>query len=644
MDGVKNIDDPDDDNDGVADLKELELGTNPFLKDTDRDKLSDYDEILVHGTSPLNADTDGDGLTDYYELEGSKTDPLIYDTDGGGAFDALEVVMHGDPNNPTDDKNFIDSDYDSLTDALEESLGTDPNDYDTDDGGAGDGLEYKANLDPVNDPEDDLMVLDSDHDGLMDYKEIELGADRFDSDSDDGGIYDGFEYYYNYSFGYDCDLLNASDDYWLKDNDGDGLLNREEYELGTNLSKPDTDDGGIDDGVEVRYGSDPLDRSDDREIDSDGDGLTDLEEKRYYTDPFKIDSDNDGLTDYYEISTSNTFPNNPDSDGDGLIDSLEINCGTDPMDVDSDNDGLNDWAEMQWLTDPNNADTDGDGIIDGMEVELIGDDYEIHSNPTLCDSDGDGLSDDIENDYNTDPLRIDSDGDGIIDWDEIYIFGTSPFDGTDSPNDNDGINLDRIRPDPELIRPKPDDPWYDPSIHDPSMNDPNTQPNLNAPSGNQDGGMTNILPLIIGLILIIIIVLYYISWRKQHIEEIAVVAERAEIRLTKIEDLEIDSIRAAIFDAYRSMLKIMQRYDFVRKKSMTPLEFEKVIATVLPISDKNISGLTRIFEEARYSDHKLNTQIRDRAIHCFRELKNELRGVHLGDLGVDYKGSLATTN
>jgi len=93
----------------------------------------------------------------------------------------------------------------------------------------------------------------------------------------------------------------------------------------------------------------------------------------------------------------------------------------------------------------------------------------------------------------------------------------------------------------------------------------------------------------------------------------------------------VDSIRQAIFDAYRSMLKVMQRYDFVREKSMTPREFEHVIAATLPISDKNLSELTRIFEEARYSNHVLTTHIRDRAINCFRDLKNELRGVRLID-------------
>jgi len=36
-------------------------------------------------------------------------------------------------------------------------------------------------------------------------------------------------------------------------------------------------------------------------VDSDGDGLSDEEEKIYKTDPFKIDTDGDFYTDYEEI-------------------------------------------------------------------------------------------------------------------------------------------------------------------------------------------------------------------------------------------------------------------------------------------------------------------------------------------------------
>jgi hypothetical protein len=42
--------------------------TDPHLKDTDGDGLSDYDEINVYHTSPYLEDTDGDGIPDKQEI------------------------------------------------------------------------------------------------------------------------------------------------------------------------------------------------------------------------------------------------------------------------------------------------------------------------------------------------------------------------------------------------------------------------------------------------------------------------------------------------------------------------------------------------------------------------------------------------
>ncbi len=663
LDGIKNYDDPDDDNDGVLDQDELSLGTNPFSKDTDKDGLTDLEEIQ-NGTSPLNSDTDSDGLTDYYELEFSKTDPLDYDTDSGGAYDGLEIEMGGDPLDPGDDPNLIDTDHDGLTDAKEAELGTDPNKWDTDGGGASDNLEYIAGLDPVNDPDDDLKVLDSDNDGLMDSKELELGTDRFAYDSDLGGMGDGVEVLYDHN------PLNNSDDFWLLDYDGDGLTNEQEYKLGTDMNDSDTDSGGVSDGAEVSYGSDPLDDDDDQYIDSDGDGLTDILERDHNTNPYKIDTDNDGLPDGWVDYNKNgekdlgefedrnldgdaerwrpwnngtgpgeTNPNDLDTDNDWLTDGLEVSIGTNPLKEDTDGDGLSDWEEVQWLTDPFDTDTDDDGLFDGAEV------YETNSNPILIDSDGDGLDDRLESEYGTDPLRLDTDGDGWLDGEEIDM-GTSPNLDTDFPTgpgsdvgNGDGTgggNL--ITPDPPVVRPKPGDPGHDPNLPDrdtdldPSTSNPTGDgPSTDGAGGSGMGNLGNIWPIIIGLILILIIGMYYLSWRTQHIDELAEVAERAEERLSKIEDKrEFDAIRLEIFEAYKSMLKIMQRYDFIREPSETPREFKKDIMSALPITETNIGALTGIFEEARYSDHVLDLTTRDEAIKSFRELKFELRSLKRG--------------
>ena len=65
--------------------------------------------------------------------------------------------------------------------------------------------------------------------------------------------------------------------------------------------------------------------------DSDGDGLTDAEEKVLGTDPNKADSDGDGLTDWAEVKIYHTNPLNPDTDGDGYTDGNEVINGYDPL-------------------------------------------------------------------------------------------------------------------------------------------------------------------------------------------------------------------------------------------------------------------------------------------------------------------------
>ncbi len=61
-------DDGDDDGDGLTNAEERALGTLPDNPDTDRDGLSDGDEVNTHGTDPKKADSDNDGLSDGYEV------------------------------------------------------------------------------------------------------------------------------------------------------------------------------------------------------------------------------------------------------------------------------------------------------------------------------------------------------------------------------------------------------------------------------------------------------------------------------------------------------------------------------------------------------------------------------------------------
>lgn len=94
----------DSDKDGLSDYDEINIyKTDPYKADTDGDGLSDYDEVMKYKTNPLLVDTDGDGLSDYDELMKYKTDPLLADTDKGGKNDGEEIAEGKDPLNPKDD-------------------------------------------------------------------------------------------------------------------------------------------------------------------------------------------------------------------------------------------------------------------------------------------------------------------------------------------------------------------------------------------------------------------------------------------------------------------------------------------------------------------------------------------------------------
>lgn len=106
--------------------------------------------------------------------------------------------------------------------------------------------------------------------------------------------------------------------------------------------------------------------------DSDGDGLLDTEEHNLGTNLHQKDTDGDGLSDYEEVKKWKTDPLKIDTDGDGYKDGEEVRAGYDPADpkkqLDTDGDGLGDADEKKFGTDPNKKDTDGDGVPDGEDT------------------------------------------------------------------------------------------------------------------------------------------------------------------------------------------------------------------------------------------------------------------------------------
>ena len=189
-----------------------------------------------------NLDTDNDGITDLVEFT-LGTLPDDPDSDDDGLTDGEEILDNPNPTDPLDP----DSDDDGLLDGFELGLDdpTDPNDPDSDDDNLLDGAEISEdNLNPT-----DPMDPDSDDDGIQDDIEVQ-GAnptDPNDPDSDDDGLCDG-------------PVELAPDCVAGEDANANGLVDDGE----TDPMDPDTDDGGVNDGEEqLARGTDPLDGSDD---------------------------------------------------------------------------------------------------------------------------------------------------------------------------------------------------------------------------------------------------------------------------------------------------------------------------------------------------------------------------------------------
>jgi len=461
------------------------------ILDSDGDGLADAQEDInqngIHEpweTDFLDADTDDDGLDDGREVTGAGiptgvvVDPLNPDTDNDGLQDGLELgEVDGHP---------TDTDPAVFTPDTDPSTTTLPDDEDTDDDGLFDGIEDMDGDGAVDVDETDPNLWDTDADFIGDGVEVGVGdadpsttTDPLDDDTDDDGLLDGNE---------DLDRDGAFDgiigdtgtpggpetDPNNPDTDADalfdglerGLENPEGMDTDLGIFRPDvdpttttdpadldTDNGGVPDGTEDtnkngRVDVDEIDPNDPLDdlalLDSDGDGLSDLDETTTtMTDPYDADTDDDGLIDSTEVfGNAELTPfgaTNPllfDTDGDGLGDGMEVGLisghpedtstgvfqpdrdpltMTDPNDDDTDDDCLMDGTEDAnqdgrldpGEIDPFQVDTDGDLVQDGTEVGAFqpeGDD----TDGFICQLDQDPMS-------TTDPLMDDTDRDGILD-------------------------------------------------------------------------------------------------------------------------------------------------------------------------------------------------------------------------------------
>jgi hypothetical protein len=125
-DFVSDLNDPDDDNDNLNDIEEGLRGTDPFDVDSDKDNLTDGDEVAGNTpynyiTDPAQYDTDDDGVADgptspadrfpldYFEQSDSDDDvPAYWQLSGQG--DAVTNLFMPDELYPGDDEDAFAAD------------------------------------------------------------------------------------------------------------------------------------------------------------------------------------------------------------------------------------------------------------------------------------------------------------------------------------------------------------------------------------------------------------------------------------------------------------------------------------------------------------------------------------------------------
>ncbi len=185
-------DDPD--GDGLTNMQEFLLGTDPTNPDTDGDGLLDGGNLTVTSADDRYADfaaagihytDDGAGRT-FYGEDHFGTDPLDPDTDGDGLADGANItVTSGDPRYTAWEEAgiFFEDNGGERTFYGEITFGTDPLNRDTDGDGLSDGREVAIyGTDPLN--------PDTDGDGVGDWYEIYASfTDPLDPDDKPGVPY-----------------------------------------------------------------------------------------------------------------------------------------------------------------------------------------------------------------------------------------------------------------------------------------------------------------------------------------------------------------------------------------------------------------------------------------------------------------------
>jgi hypothetical protein len=384
---------PDSDNDGLQDVLENTMCTDPDLADSDGDGLCDGnlavgstcsagEDVDADGvidpteTDPCDPDTDGDGLTDGEEVNTYGTDPLDPDTDADGLNDFAEVNF-----TPTEFICMAGDSCASVSGCTMQYSSTTGHNYLF----CTDNKDWQGARDFCRSFGGDLVYVGDS--GENEWVKVQLELVNVSSWlgylQDPAGAEPGGGWYWSHGNPYGVEDWGPGEP-----NNSGGNEDCADFHVGYGFQWNDADCNTLYDFVC---------------------------EDGFILNPFDPDTDGDGMNDGYEYDYSICAGLDPqvagntlgDNDLDGLANLGENNFGTDPCDPDTDGDGLFDGTENSYCTDPLDPDTDNDGlcdgdtaVIDGSTVCAAGEDMDLNGNvdmgetdPCNANTDGDSLDD-----------------------------------------------------------------------------------------------------------------------------------------------------------------------------------------------------------------------------------------------------------